>query len=84
MSTRLNNKFRSWHNQWARDHVSELQQKSNSDWLMGRGDGVVPNRTRVLTNNDISKAPYRTFNRYRVDRLVSESASSAAASAVEA
>lgn len=84
VSTRLNNKFRSWHNQWAQDHVSELQEKSNSDWLMGRGDGVVPNRTRVLTNNDISKAPYRTFNRYRVDRLVSESASSAAASIVEA
>ncbi|XP_026280513.1 paired amphipathic helix protein Sin3a [Frankliniella occidentalis] len=83
VSTRLNNKFRSWHNQWAREHVSDSQQKSNSDWLMGRGEGVVPNRTRVLTNNDISKPPYRIFNRYRVDRLVSESASSAAVPTAE-
>lgn len=79
MSTRLGKKFRSWHNQWARENVSDQQQKASNDWLMGRGDGVVPNRTRVLTNNDISKTPYRTFNRYRVDSLVSEGASSCAA-----
>ena len=79
VSTRLNNKFQSWHNSWARENISDVQQKANNDWLMGRGDGVVPNRTRVLTNNDISKAPYRTFNRYRVDSLVSESVSSTGA-----
>ena len=79
MSTRLSNKFRSWHNKWARENVNDQQQKASSDWLMGRGEGVVPNRTKVLTNNDTSKAPYRTFNRYRVDSLVSESASSGAA-----
>ncbi|KAJ1527236.1 hypothetical protein ONE63_008762 [Megalurothrips usitatus] len=83
VSTRLNTKFRTWHNLWAREHVSDAQQKANNDWLMGRGEGVVPNRTRVLTNNDISKAPYRAFNRFRVDRLVSESAPSPAVASLE-
>lgn len=78
VTTRLNNKFRSWHGVWAKEHVSDAQHKTNSDWLLGRGEGVVPNRTRVLTNNDVSKTPYRIYNRYRVDRLASESASSTA------
>jgi len=50
--------------------VSDSQHKACVDWLMGRGEGVVPNRTRVLTDNDVARPPYRSYNRYRVDRLV--------------
>jgi paired amphipathic helix protein Sin3a len=50
--------------------VSDSQHRVCVDWLMGRGEGVVPNRTRVLTDNDVARPPYRSYNRYRVDRLV--------------
>lgn len=69
-SLRLSCKFRGWHGGWASQHVSESQHKACVDWLMGRGEGVVPNRTRVLTDNDVAQPPYRSYNRYRVERLV--------------
>lgn len=40
---------------------------------MGRGDGVVPNRTRVVTDNDITRTPYAPYSRYRVERLSTDS-----------
>lgn len=70
VSLRLSCKFRGWHSRWASQHVSESQHKVCVDWLMGRGEGVVPNRTRVLTDNDVARPPYRSYNRYRVERLV--------------
>jgi len=70
VSLRLSCKFRGWHSGWASQHVSESQHKVCVDWLMGRGEGVVPNRTRVLTDNDVARPPYRSYNRYRVERLV--------------
>jgi paired amphipathic helix protein Sin3a len=70
VSLRLSCKFRGWHGRWASQHVSEFQHKACVDWLMGRGEGVVPNRTRVLTDNDVARPPYRSYNRYRVERLV--------------
>lgn len=42
---------------------------------MGRSDGVVPNRTRVLADNDLRRTPYVPYNRYRVDRLINEGGS---------
>ncbi|XP_069703690.1 paired amphipathic helix protein Sin3a isoform X2 [Periplaneta americana] len=69
VSLRLSCKFRGWHGTWAAQHVSDAQHKACVDWLMGRGEGVVPNRTRVLTDNDVARPPYRSYNRYRVDRL---------------
>lgn len=68
-------KFRGWLKKWAGSNVSDAQSKQCTDWLMGRGDGVVPNRTRVLADNDLQRTPYVPYNRYRVDRLISESAS---------
>lgn len=70
VSLRLSCKFHGWHGSWATKHVSDSQHKACVDWLMGRGEGVVPNRTRVLTDNDVARPPYRSYNRYRVDRLV--------------
>ncbi|XP_066262316.1 paired amphipathic helix protein Sin3a-like [Euwallacea similis] len=67
-------KFRAWLKRWAGEHVTDSQTKYCTDWLMGRVEGVVPNRTRVLTDNDLRRTPYVPYNRYRVDRLVNEGA----------
>ncbi|XP_059470996.1 paired amphipathic helix protein Sin3b isoform X2 [Neocloeon triangulifer] len=67
VTKKLLKKFRSWHEKWASAHVSEDQQKSTKDWLMGLGENMVQNRTRVLTDNDLSKTPYIPYNRYRVE-----------------
>ncbi|KAJ8924461.1 hypothetical protein NQ315_007258 [Exocentrus adspersus] len=66
--------FRAWLKQWASANVSDVQVKQCTDWLMGRCEGVVPNRTRVLTDNDLSRTPYVPYNRYRVERLSETSA----------
>lgn len=65
--------FRAWLKQWVSENVSDAQVKQCTDWLMGRCDGVVPNRTRVVTDIDISRTPYVPFNRYRVERLAEDS-----------
>ncbi|XP_076267862.1 SIN3 transcription regulator family member A [Rhynchophorus ferrugineus] len=62
-------KFRSWLKKWVCSNVNEIQAKQSTDWLMGRGDGVVPNRTRVVVDNDLQRTPYVPYNKYRVDRL---------------
>ncbi|KAJ8963093.1 hypothetical protein NQ318_018557 [Aromia moschata] len=67
-------RFRAWLKKWAGANVSDVQVKQCTDWLMGRGEGVVPNRTRVLTDNDLSRTPYVPYNRYRVERLIEDSA----------
>ncbi|CAB3383189.1 Hypothetical predicted protein [Cloeon dipterum] len=77
VTIRLLRKFRDWHQKWASVHVSEDQQKSTTDWLMGLGDNMMPNRTRILTDNDLSKSPYIPYNRYRVE-LESVTSSTAA------
>ena len=69
VTKRLSSKFRVWLKKWASVNVSDVQHKHCIDWLMGRGEGVVPNRTRVLTDNDLSRTPYVSYNRYRVERL---------------
>ncbi|KAF4531705.1 hypothetical protein B566_EDAN012507 [Ephemera danica] len=69
VSRKLSRLFRAWHRSWADEHVTEEQQKQSTEWLMGLGDNVIPNRTRILTNNDLSRPPYCRYNRYRVERL---------------
>lgn len=67
VTKRLHNKFKSWHKQWSGTNVSDQQQKACTDWLMGRIEGVVANRTRVLTNNDLKRTPYMPYNRFKVE-----------------
>lgn len=74
VTCRLSTKFRSWSKRWVSLNVTDIQLKQCTDWLMGRGDGVVPNRTRVLTDNDLARTPYVPYNRYRVERLSEDSA----------
>lgn len=43
------------------------------EWLMGRYENLIPHRTRVITDNDQAKPPYRSYNRYRVEYFKAES-----------
>ena len=66
MSHRLNSRFRDWHAKWTSEHVSDTQQKSTMEWLLGKRDSLRTNRTEVFTDNDVKRPPYVTYNRYRV------------------
>lgn len=66
-------RFRAWCKRWAAVNVSDAQSKQCNEWLMGRGDNVVRNRTRVLTNNDLTLTPYIVYNRYRVELFADDS-----------
>ncbi|XP_033219948.1 paired amphipathic helix protein Sin3a-like [Belonocnema kinseyi] len=64
-----NAKFHQWFASWTRENVSEEQHKICQDWLMGRYENLIPHRTRVVTDNNQTRTPYRQYNRYRVDYL---------------
>ena len=62
-------KFQEWHFKWASKNVVDAQHRLCQDWLMGRYENLVPHRTRLVTDNDLARTPYRQYNRYCVDRL---------------
>ncbi|XP_058806955.1 paired amphipathic helix protein Sin3a isoform X2 [Phymastichus coffea] len=63
-------KFEQWHRGWAARSVSELQSKACHSWLMGCHESLASlQRTRVLTDNDLARSPYRPYNRYTVEGL---------------
>ncbi|XP_015185785.1 PREDICTED: paired amphipathic helix protein Sin3a isoform X4 [Polistes dominula] len=68
----LNSKFHQWLSSWASKNVADVQHRLCQDWLMGRYENLIPHRTRVLTDNDQTRSPYRQYNRYRVERLQSD------------
>lgn len=69
VTKRKNSSFRLWHKNWATSNVSDVQQKQCTDWLMGRGENVIPNRTKVIVHSDLTRTPYVPYNRYRVEKL---------------
>ncbi|XP_012253699.2 paired amphipathic helix protein Sin3a isoform X2 [Athalia rosae] len=72
VTKRLNSKFHQWLSSWATQNVANTQHRLCQDWLMGRYENLIPHRTRVVTDNDQSRSPYRQYNRYRIERLKSE------------
>lgn len=67
VTTELNTKFRRWHRNWSKEHVSEDMQMESTAWMMGRCEGLVPNRTQMRCDNDPCRPPYYPYNRYRVE-----------------
>lgn len=65
----LNSKFHQWLASWASKNVAEVQNRLCQDWLMGRYENLIPHKTRVITDNDQTRSPYRQYNRYKVERL---------------
>ena len=59
--------FGRWHNEWTAENVTESAQESHATWMMGRCEGLVPNKTHRLTISDPAKTPYRTFTRFMAD-----------------
>lgn len=61
-------KFRAWNEKWVECNVSEQDMKNCTEWLLGKGTDVIPNRTRILTDNDLTKPPYVPYNKYKVEK----------------
>ncbi|XP_049777829.1 paired amphipathic helix protein Sin3a-like [Schistocerca cancellata] len=69
VSLHLSEKFQKWLNNWVEKNVTDQQHAACKDWLLGRGEDVVSNQTRVLSNNNLNMTPYHPYNRYRVEYL---------------
>ncbi|XP_022900635.2 paired amphipathic helix protein Sin3a isoform X1 [Onthophagus taurus] len=74
VTKRLAVQFHAWLKKWVSSNVTDVQLKQCTDWFMGRGENVVPNRTRIQTNNDYTRTPYAVYNKYHVERLKDDSA----------
>lgn len=62
-------KFHNFVSSWKDRNVTENQISQCTEWFMGRHPDFVSNITTLHQNNDVSKTPYRTYNRYKVERL---------------
>lgn len=52
-------------------NTNETHHSQCSDWLLGKSSDLVPNITKIIQENDITKTPYSIYNRYKVERLES-------------
>jgi len=59
----------SWHSAWVTNNVTESQTSQHNDWMLGRVEGLRPNKTHRLTISDLNKAPYRTFTKFKVTEV---------------
>lgn len=66
----MDQRFNTFVNKWLVENVTETQRISINDWLSGRNQtNVVPNKTTVKKDNNLSNTPYRIYNRYKVEYL---------------
>lgn len=66
----MDQRFDGFVQKWLVKNVSDLQRISITDWLSGRNQNdLVPNKTSIKKDNNISETPYRIFNRYKVEYL---------------
>lgn len=66
----MDQRFNTFVNKWLVENVAETQRISINDWLSGRNQtNVVPNKTTVRKDNNLSNTPYRIYNRYKVEYL---------------
>ncbi|XP_071557175.1 paired amphipathic helix protein Sin3a isoform X1 [Temnothorax nylanderi] len=72
VTKRKDSKFHHWHASWLSKNGTDIQHRLCQDWLMGRYENLIPHRTRVITDNDQTRSPYRQYNRFRVERLQSD------------
>ncbi|KMQ96942.1 paired amphipathic helix protein sin3a [Lasius niger] len=72
VTKRMDSKFHHWHASWISKNGTDTQHRLCQDWLMGRYENLIPHRTRVVTDNDQTRSPYRQYNRFKVERLQSD------------
>ena len=59
--------FNRWHSNWASQNVTEGQQTAHSEWMLGRTEGLVSNKTHRLTISEPNKTPYRTYTKFKAE-----------------
>jgi hypothetical protein len=67
VSRRKTSDFNQWHSKWLKQHVSDAQHSSITDWFMGKIDGLVHNKTHKVIKSDQDKTPYRTFYKFKAE-----------------
>jgi hypothetical protein len=70
----MDQKFNGFVKKWQSSNVSEAQNTTVVDWLMGRNQTeFVPSKTTLKRDNNILETPYCVYNRYKVEFLPSTS-----------
>jgi len=64
-------KWMAWHQGWLAENITEHQQTTYNEWMLGRVEGLRMNKTHRLTFSDLTKAPYRTFTKFKVTEIAS-------------
>lgn len=63
---RLHKKFAAWVDAFVNGNVTEEAKLACDKWLMGFSEDNKACQTTRHTDNDITKAPYYTYNKYSV------------------
>ena len=66
VSMRLHKKFTAWVDSFVEENVVEEAKKACDKWLMGFGEDSKQCQTTRHNDNDTTKAPYYTYNKYSV------------------
>lgn len=64
----MSTKFHKFVTKWCKENVTEALDRQCTEWFMGRHPDLVPNTTLKIKENDITKTPYRLYNRYKLER----------------
>lgn len=68
----MDRRFHKFVDKWCDENVTDDQRKQCNDWFMGKQPDQVPNIVTVkVQENDLTKTPYSTYNRYKVQRVSS-------------
>jgi len=62
-------RWTAWHQSWLAENITEHQQTTYNEWMLGRVEGLRINKTHRLTFSDLTKAPYRTFTKFKVTEV---------------
>ena len=63
---RLHKKFTGWVDTFVEENVKDEAKKACDKWLMGFSEDNKPCQTTRHNDNDTTKAPYYTYNKYSV------------------
>merc|ERR1712098_342078 len=62
-------RWTAWHQSWLAENITEHQQTTYNEWMLGRVEGLRINKTHRLTFSDLTKAPYRAFTKFKVTEV---------------
>lgn len=62
-------RFSAWHGTWCGTNVSDVAHATHAEWMLGRAEGLAPNKTHRVTISDLNKTPYRTFTKFKEEVL---------------